>query len=199
MQKEIVVQTHPLEVPVAGITPASAARSAARPALRARLVEAAWLLGSTEGARAVTIRRVANAVGVSATMLYDHFDGKDALLVALRQSARTRLDDALGESVERSADAFDALFRLSSSYAAFLRTHAWLRQLGEPSGTRTWSEPEDRAPFVRRACELIQANGSTTDAPAAASHLCTALNGAADLSEHAELAGYVRFVIRGLA
>src|SRR4051794_30416259 len=50
---------------------------------RTRILDAARALFLEEGVEAVTMRRVAKRVGVTATALYRHFEGKDALLGAV--------------------------------------------------------------------------------------------------------------------
>ena len=51
--------------------------------LRAKILDAARELFVSEGVEAVSMRKVADKIGYSATTLYNHFDDKEALLYAL--------------------------------------------------------------------------------------------------------------------
>ena len=51
--------------------------------LRAKILDAARELFVNEGVEAVSMRKVADKIGYSATTLYNYFDDKEALLYAL--------------------------------------------------------------------------------------------------------------------
>ena len=51
--------------------------------LRAKILDAARELFVAQGVEAVTMRKVADKIGYTATTLYNHFEDKDALLRAL--------------------------------------------------------------------------------------------------------------------
>ncbi len=85
------------------MTPYQSARSAAREALRDAVLNAANELLAFEGASALTMRRIADHIGSSTTVLYNVFGGKsgiiDAMVIAGHDSLRERLD-AIPESDE---------------------------------------------------------------------------------------------------
>lgn len=56
-----------------------------------RILDAAEKICRTEGADALSMRRMADALGISATALYRHYDGKDALLDAVADRGFERL------------------------------------------------------------------------------------------------------------
>src|SRR5437764_1480840 len=60
-------------------------------ALRPALIEAAARLIATEGAAALTLRRVADEVGTSTMAIYTHFGGMSELRRAVRQEGFARL------------------------------------------------------------------------------------------------------------
>lgn len=66
------------------------ARSA-DPAVRVALIEAAAQLLATEGLDALSIRKVATAVGASTMAVYTHFGAKDELVAAVVEEAFARL------------------------------------------------------------------------------------------------------------
>ncbi|MBF6557053.1 MAG: TetR/AcrR family transcriptional regulator [Acidimicrobiales bacterium] len=65
----------------------------------AELVRAALGLLETEGAHALTMRRLAALVGMRAPSIYKHFESKAALEVALVEDALFDMGDALHHSV----------------------------------------------------------------------------------------------------
>jgi AcrR family transcriptional regulator len=70
-----------------------------RSARMAELVRAALGLLETEGAEALTMRHLAERVGMRAPSIYKHFDSKAALEVALVEDALFDMGDALHHSV----------------------------------------------------------------------------------------------------
>jgi AcrR family transcriptional regulator len=74
-----------------------------REALRDTVLKAANELLAVEGASALTMRRIADHIGSSTTVLYNVFDGKngiiDAMVIAGHDSLRARLE-AIPESEE---------------------------------------------------------------------------------------------------
>lgn len=69
--------------------------SAGRAELRGKLIEAAARLIATEGAAALTLRRVADDVGTSTMAIYTIFGGMPELRRALRHEGFARLAEAL--------------------------------------------------------------------------------------------------------
>ncbi len=86
------------------------------------ILESARDLLVKSGLDGLSMRKVAQAVGVSATALYRHFDSKDALLsAAVAQGAQTfgsYLVDALGETTPRQR-----LEQMGRRYFDFAREH----------------------------------------------------------------------------
>ncbi len=82
-----------------------------------RVLEAARALFLEGGAGAVTMRSVAERVGVSATALYRHFENKEALLEAVVNSGF----ETFGGYLYRALEAPTPEQRLSGSGEAYLR------------------------------------------------------------------------------
>jgi AcrR family transcriptional regulator len=75
--------------------------------MRPALIEAAARLIATEGAAALTLRRVAEEVGTSTMAIYTHFGGMPELRRAVRREGFARLaarSEHLGESQDPVAD-----------------------------------------------------------------------------------------------
>jgi AcrR family transcriptional regulator len=77
-------------------TPYQQARDAGRTALRQAVLEAAGRLLSAEGPASLTMRRIAEQIGASTTVLYGIFDDKNAIIDAMvtegHKALRARLD-----------------------------------------------------------------------------------------------------------
>ena len=72
---------------------AQVARARGNKEMSAALIEAAARLIATEGAGALTLRRVADEVGTSTMAIYTHFGGMPELRRAVRQEASARLGE----------------------------------------------------------------------------------------------------------
>ena len=89
---------------------------------RDRVVDAAIAIADADGLDAVTLARVAAALGVRPPSLYKHVDGRDALMraIALR-SVRELTDTLRAAAVGRSGA--DALHAVAGAQRAFARAH----------------------------------------------------------------------------
>jgi len=76
-----------------------------QPATRDRLVQAAIELIANEGAQAATVRRVADAVGVSAPLVLHHFGSKEGLVAACDERVLATMEGMLAEMAASGADA----------------------------------------------------------------------------------------------
>jgi len=85
---------------------------------RARIVAAALRLLERGGQGAVTMRRVAKAVGVTAMAIYHHFPDRDALLRALADAESDRIG-ALFDSWQARGSAVPRLRKLAESYVDY--------------------------------------------------------------------------------
>ncbi len=132
---------------------------AASPTAR-KIIEAARGFLHEEGADAVTMRRVARAVGVTPMAVYRHYAGRDSLLNALADDGFEELASRLA----RTPTAGDIEARLARILNVFLR-HALenprlfeLMFLKPREGARRY--PRDfkarRSPTANPAVELIQ-------------------------------------------
>ena len=102
------------------------ARGRGRPAMidRDAVLDAATRLLDAEGAEAVTMRRLASELGVSAMALYRHVGTKDDLLLALIDRLAARL-----VYPPRPPDPRDAILVLWQTLYDGLAEHTWLPEL----------------------------------------------------------------------
>ena len=130
---------------------------------RARqIVAAAREILETEGAEALTMRRLADRLGIRAPSLYKHLPNKAALEVALIDAG---FEEAAADFDAAANDDAEPLAALVSAYRAFAASHPQLyRLMTERPLPREQLEPglEDRA-----AAALVRAAGSPERARAA--------------------------------
>jgi AcrR family transcriptional regulator len=106
------------------MTPDTARRVRARRGdgelLRAEILAAARdLLAETGSEAAVSIRGVADRVGVTPPSIYLHFPDKEALLEAVCAEVFTALDEAMEEAAAATPDPFEALRERGLAYVRF--------------------------------------------------------------------------------
>ena len=119
-------------------------------AFRTRAAEAATGLFAAHGYAAVTMRAVAEELGVSAMTPYRYLPGgKDELIALVRTSAFRSFADALEAGIAKSRDPEDRLRRLKHAYLAFAVSHAdayrIMFELRGAEDTGRWPELEAQA------------------------------------------------------
>jgi AcrR family transcriptional regulator len=146
-------------------------------AFRARAVRAAMGLFAAHGYRAVTLRSLANALGVSPMTPYRYFENKDELFAMVRAEAFGRFADAQRDAVEGVEDPQGALRRLGRAYVTFaLEEPDAYRIMFElfqaPAGTYAELEAEQARAFsyLRAAVELLAKAGLMEGDPLQRAH-----------------------------
>lgn len=138
---------------------------------RTRILDAARALFLEGGAEAVTMRSVAERVGVTATALYRHFESKDALLRAVLDAGF----QSFGGYLYRALQGADATERLRLSGQAYLdfaleqpEFYRTIFMTSRPQGACAPREPQWNATFqflVDRVRESMQAGTLRGDEP----------------------------------
>lgn len=72
-----------------------------------------------DGFSNLSMRKIAQRLGVSATALYSHFENKDDILLNLIESSVDTLLEVLNEAAAKGTDAIDQLHRISRAYVHF--------------------------------------------------------------------------------
>jgi AcrR family transcriptional regulator len=150
--------------------PGSAARSRARRGegelLHDQILLAAErLLMETGDEDAVSIRAIADAVGVTAPSIYLHFPDKETLLFAVCDRQFAMFDDALEAAAATTDDPLEALERRCEAYARF--------GLERPEAYRIMFM--GRSTLVNRHTDTVEKAGTT-----AFNHLVAAVQRAVD-------------------
>jgi AcrR family transcriptional regulator len=97
-------------------------RKLAQEELRGRILDAARELFVAQGVEAVSMRKVADKIGYTATTLYHHFDDKESLLHALCDADFQRLQ-AKFLKIGRIPDPLERLRKLGQTYIEFALSH----------------------------------------------------------------------------
>jgi len=94
---------------------------------RQEILDAARSIGNRSGWKAVTIRAVAQQLGYSSPLLYEHFRDKQELLTELAIEGQVSLADALMRDLP--ADPYDALLSFVARYWSFMRENEQVYRL----------------------------------------------------------------------
>lgn len=93
--------------------------------LKSAIVRAAIELGTEMGEEGLTMRGIAARLGVSATALYQHFEGKASILRAIRFHGLALLNREMSPAFELS-DPIDQIRDAALRYIGFARSNPWL-------------------------------------------------------------------------
>ncbi|WP_134144484.1 TetR/AcrR family transcriptional regulator [Mycobacteroides salmoniphilum] len=134
-----------------------------RPHLRAStrretiLTEATRLFGE-QGFSNVSMEDIGHAVGASGPSLYNHFDGKSEILIAIMLRGAEWLQMDMNRSLARAADPRDALLRLLEDYWTFVCDNPYLTQLLVSELLELPQDQSERVRVTRRAYATEWAN-----------------------------------------
>jgi AcrR family transcriptional regulator len=131
--------------------PITTRRERERATIRARIVETALAVLESEGAGALTMRRIATDMEYTAPIVYQHFAGKDALVRELVEYGyRVMVEDLAGEHAE--ADPHRRLLRAAKDYVRFAGRHPHLYE----AMNGTLLDPQQRRAAAEPAYVLLQ-------------------------------------------
>ena len=89
-------------------TPTSNRVTQRREAVRREILDAAWTVAHEKGIAALTLKDVADRVGMRPPALYSHFESKNAIYDAMFGQAWQGCLDAMRAAAEAGADMVDA-------------------------------------------------------------------------------------------
>lgn len=112
---------------------------------RAEILKAAELIFLAEGYHGATIRKIADAVGVSSTALYMHFSDKDQILLEICDGAIERLLAANEVIAAKNIDPVSRVKLMAESYVRFALTNPNAYQLVFCSPTQAIAEDKQAA------------------------------------------------------
>jgi AcrR family transcriptional regulator len=135
--------------------------------LATRLVDEAGRILSTEGAAALSLRRLATATGTSTMAVYTLFGDKPGLLRAMYRAGFERLGETMRAAVEGGDDPLAALADLGYAYrrAALANPHLYDLMFGRPVATFE-PDPADKEVADATFRPLVEAVQRCVDAGA---------------------------------
>ncbi|MCX4244351.1 TetR/AcrR family transcriptional regulator [Paraliomyxa miuraensis] len=96
--------------------------------LKEAIVQAAIELGTELGEEGLTMRGIAARLGVSATALYQHFEGKASILRAIRFHGLALMNRSVAPAFDHT-DPLDQIRESALAYINFARSNPWLYSL----------------------------------------------------------------------
>src|SRR4051812_33468029 len=164
----------------------------------ARLVDEAGRILSSDGAAALSLRRLATATGTSTMAVYTRFGDKQGLLAAMYRAGFERLGEAMSAAVDGVEDPVAALAELGLAYrrAALANPHLYDLMFGRPvasfepdAETKDIAEASYR-PLVDAVQRCIDAGAMVAgDAERIASYLWAVTHGMVSLELAGQLPG----------
>jgi AcrR family transcriptional regulator len=136
-------------------------RERERQELRQAILTAAREIAAREGWQAVTIRKVAEAIEYTAPVIYEYFDSKDDLLLALLIEGFRQITQCLQQAQTENASPQEILLQVAIAYWRFAFTAPELYQVmhglgGVPFGTaETPKEARDAFAALRSAVSRV--------------------------------------------
>ena len=118
--------------------------------LKNEIVRVAVELGTELGEDGLTMRGIASRLGVSATALYQHFEGKSSILHAIRFHGLAMINDVLERCFE-GHESMEAIAAVSRAYIQFARDNKWLYGVlfsGEGIDYSSLAEDEHRLVYM---------------------------------------------------
>lgn len=112
-------------------------------AMRGRILDAALALLQEGGMEGLSIRKIADRVGVSHMLLYSYFDNRTAIIGSLRERSLGRMTAFFAESLRR-AESGDALAQVRASLEWFVRLSHERPMLYQLSWRRSSEDPSLR-------------------------------------------------------
>jgi len=127
-------------------------------AMRGRILDAALALLQQEGPEGVSIRKIADRIGVSHMLLYSYFDNRAAIIQSLRERGFEQMEAFCAESLRR-AEAGDALAQVRALLQRFIQLsheHPMLYQLAWRRELSLQVDPQNLTRILEHLAQLIQ-------------------------------------------
>jgi AcrR family transcriptional regulator len=126
--------------------------------MRERILDATLELLRQEGLKGVSIRKIADRIGVSHMLLYNYFENRAAILQALRERGFKEMEALFAESLP-GAEAGDALVQVRASLGRFIqlsRDYPKLYQLAWRSATSWRVDSQNMTTSLEHISRLIE-------------------------------------------
>jgi AcrR family transcriptional regulator len=128
--------------------------------VKSSILEAAWQLVEKEGWQSLSIRKIADAIEYSSTVIYDHFANKEAIMLEFTKRGFQQLNEQLIQSKEKFTNPEQQIEAIAYAYWKFAFTHKEYYQLmfglGMP-GCETVKQIPELAAFTEIVLTPIRA------------------------------------------
>ena len=126
--------------------------------MRERILDATLEVLQQEGLEGVSIRKIADRIGVSHMLLYSYFDDRAAIIQSLRERGFEQMEVFCAESLRR-AETGDALVQVRESLGRFIQIsheHPMLYQLAWRRATSWRADPQHVTTILEHLSQLIR-------------------------------------------
>ncbi|WP_045742662.1 TetR/AcrR family transcriptional regulator [Actinoplanes rectilineatus] len=137
--------------------PTSTRRARERAGIRDRIFTAALQVLEEEGAAALTVRRIATEVEYTAPVVYQHFAGKDGLMLELVTHGYTLLLTEARAIATAETDPDQRLLRVAAGYVRFAGDHPHLYEAMNGTAVGAAGRLEAAQPTIDLLAELLAA------------------------------------------
>jgi AcrR family transcriptional regulator len=127
-------------------------------AMRARILDAALALLKQQGPEGVSIRKIAERIGVSHMLLYSYFENRAEIICSLRERGFKQMEAFCAESLRR-AETGDALAQVRALLERFIRIsheHPMLYQLAWRRDLSWRADPQNVTAILEHLSQLIR-------------------------------------------
>ena len=127
-------------------------------AMRGRILDATLELLRQDGLEGISIRKIADRIGVSHMLLYSYFDNRAAIIQSLREREFEQMEAFCAESLRR-AETGDALVQVRESLGQFIeisREHPMLYQVAWRRATSWRVDSQNVTAILEHLSQLIQ-------------------------------------------
>lgn len=97
--------------------------------IRASILRSAQQIAANGGWESVSVRKVADSIGYTAPIIYEYFDGKEQLLLAILEQSHKVLYEALTTAAATQTDRRKRLQAIAIAYRKFSMDHPELYRL----------------------------------------------------------------------
>lgn len=87
--------------------------------LRSRILATSWEMVKEEGWQSLSIRKIADAIGYSVPVIYDHFENKEAIMLEFAKEGFQSLSKKILKAKEKSDDPALQLKAIADAYWSF--------------------------------------------------------------------------------
>ena len=122
---------------------------------RDRIVETARKLIEAQGIDAVTLRVVADALGVKAPSLYRYVKNKNAMLLAVNEVTLYELFDVISQASDSSMSLVERLVAIALAYRQYAHAHPVCYELAMRSNSETRPNQELQVQLILPIQELF--------------------------------------------